>query len=420
MVDVAFVIRSGPSGPDMPQGTPGYVLTVQSDGFSVKPEPAGGGGTLLPLSDVAFCDSGTTATTHDGNIESPFVDVQDAIDAGFTNILVCPGSYGAVALGAASYYIAAFGAAPSLNPPSVGLITSVDPSSVTLQGISPGGIDDSGSAGPVIFDLIDVVMSATITGSGQTVLRTGTVLQNVKPGFEPTVLQGCTACAAVSLAFTRSAGDINCSVLDAIYSRGTDIVCNASGTSRVKHSAFANVQFDLCDNEDCTITGTVTGDAGGGMQWRDSVLSGAVQNPISWDATTERRSLAAGVDLTAIDFVLALSSGQGGPAKVISAANTTINFANPVGPTNENVTRAIVCRGVGQNTTVTLDETSGVALQPFLMDCWQSGFTCTIKDSAAVTLQVVASNTAGNGTRNLFQIDGTTGKVVKSAPLQAL
>ncbi len=40
MVDTAFVIRTGPSGPDMPAGTPGYVLTVQPDGLSVKPEPA--------------------------------------------------------------------------------------------------------------------------------------------------------------------------------------------------------------------------------------------------------------------------------------------------------------------------------------------------------------------------------------------
>jgi hypothetical protein len=38
MVDAAFVIRTGPSGPDMPQSTPGNVLTVQADGVSVAAE----------------------------------------------------------------------------------------------------------------------------------------------------------------------------------------------------------------------------------------------------------------------------------------------------------------------------------------------------------------------------------------------
>jgi len=404
----------------MPAGTPGFVLTVQANGVDVAPE-AVSGGTLVPLKNVAFCDSATIATTHDGNIESPFVDVQDAIDAGFTNILLCPGAYGNVALSAAvQYFIAAFGAAPSLNPPSIGTITTTDASTVALQGVSPSAIDDSASAGPVILELIDVVMSGPISGSGATVIRTGTVLQNTKAGFEAVVLQDVTAAGAVSLAFTRVAGDIQCSVLDAIYSRGSDVICTDSGISHLSHSAFADVTFDTCECDNVTITGDLAGDANGGMVFRNSLLSGDIQSPVTWDATTERRSLAAGCSFSGPDFVLALSSGQGGPAKIISSTPVTFTYNDTVGPTNEVALRAIVPRGVGVNVVATLDETGGIDLQPYLFDCWQSGNTVTIKDSAAATLQVVASNTATHGTRNQFKISESTHVAVQAAPLASL
>ena len=47
MTNPALVLRGGNSGPTFSDSTPGYVLTIQADGKSVKPEPGGGGGGSL-------------------------------------------------------------------------------------------------------------------------------------------------------------------------------------------------------------------------------------------------------------------------------------------------------------------------------------------------------------------------------------
>lgn len=44
MSNPVILLRGAPSGPDLDPSTPGYVLTVQADGRSVRAEPAGGGG----------------------------------------------------------------------------------------------------------------------------------------------------------------------------------------------------------------------------------------------------------------------------------------------------------------------------------------------------------------------------------------
>ena len=73
------------------------VALVNEDGAAqdfIVQSPGGGAVTLTPLSNTAWVDANSTAVgTPDGSIANPFLDVQDAINAGFQNVIVCPGTY---------------------------------------------------------------------------------------------------------------------------------------------------------------------------------------------------------------------------------------------------------------------------------------------------------------------------------------
>ncbi len=61
MTNPAIKLRGGSSGPTLGPSTPGYVLTVQSDGASVKPESVGarssyGTNVVVPALSASFAD----------------------------------------------------------------------------------------------------------------------------------------------------------------------------------------------------------------------------------------------------------------------------------------------------------------------------------------------------------------------------
>ncbi len=228
MVDTAFVIRTGPSGPDMPQGTPGYVLTVQPDGLSVKPEPAPGG-SLSPLTKVAYADAAASPGGN-GSIGSPFVSPQEAHDANFSLCYLAPGTYGALAITNAAF------ACQGLAPPgitgtgdvSIGAVTvSGGGSNVGFQSCTFDGITDT-SAGCIIT-LVDAVSTTDIAGTINTTLRTGSAVPGTRPGIPSVRIQGAVTgpIFSAALAYTTVTGALACD-----SSRFTAIFSSVNGNAQ--------------------------------------------------------------------------------------------------------------------------------------------------------------------------------------------
>jgi hypothetical protein len=415
-------IRIGNSGPDV-DGTTGHVLTKVAGGVQFQAPAAGAGGT--PLTKCAWVDAAAPAGGN-GFVsqEKAFNSIQDALDAGAESIFIAPGIYGNISLtGSALVYLCGL-VEPGRNGRSFVSIGTIAVNKtggdVCLQNLGCGDITDT-SGVAVILTFVDASVGA-VSGSTQTVIRTGTQTQNMDPGFPPVNTNGLVACAEVDLSWANCAGAVQCSVFygfrasvaGAVTCSSTvnpdhcsfsqAVTCTGGGISKVKSSTFAAaVLFDQCDTLDSTFAADVSGDAGGGMSFRSSLLTSTVQNPVSWDDTTERRSLAGGVALLG-DRVLALSIGQGGDADV-QTGDATVNFTG-----NK---RSIYARGsLGADATFTLGLAGLVAgqLTTYALDVWNTAHNITCKFGAA-TIVTIAPQTSGKGTRFLFQGDTTATQI---------
>lgn len=522
MVNEAFTIRVPSSGPDMPASTPGYVLTIQADGTSVKAEPAGGGGAGTPLTLVAYVDAAAAAGGNGFNsLTQAFNTAQDAFDAGYRSLYFAPGTYADLAITGDDNVLLCGLVQPGKQGQNQVLLSSITIAKgggdVCLQNLSCADVTDT-SLVPIVLTLVDASMSGGITGTN-TVLRTGTETETQSAGFRPNVISGDVACAAADLSYTLITGTLGCSTLSAQFcSIGA---ATASGAATLRNcsanGAFTGTALTIsdstvagaltltgaCDGQDSTLSGAVDitgattfrnvraldafhGHAAGTLAQssfagafqldgnaavvrctfdsaadttlflgagvsaaNDSSFAGVVQcngslfnlfdcdyaktitattgltlrqcrptgatpdlqsNALSLDSETERSVLAAGCNISSA--IRALSLGQGGRASLLSVT-ASVDFSAAL--------RAVATRGaLGADIVLTINEASGVATEPFFVDCWQSVHTVTVKDSAAATLVVCPAQTAGTGARYTFGISVTTGKAVLITAREAL
>jgi hypothetical protein len=404
MVDAAFVIRTGPSGPDMPQSTPGNVLTVQADGVSVaaEPVPTPPSGGITPLALVLNVDSSGTPIVADGAFSgdkayagsSAVQDAQAAaVLAGSAVVLIsnCTeeavtfGNGGAVRLLIRSYQEQRVdGQNLSTTPfPKLGAC-SID------MGAAPAGgplIDLAGltfasfafnGAGGYTSTMTQCFVSGNLTGSG---------------GQQPALYGTCVA------------GDATVGQLDLYESQVIGILTlTAPGTSKWRNATVGACTVDAVDAFNCRIAGLLGGGTTpGACKFRQCNIVAGVTSSCSLDAETELVSMKGGAAFG--DTVFALSAGQGGDASPITGSQA-FDFSGP--------TRAFICATVlAGNIVVTLNETAGADGDQFWIDVYNTtAHTVTIKDSAATTLKVCPTEAAGAGTRYFFERDAATHIVV--------
>mgnify|MGYP001615090392 CR=1 FL=1 len=133
MVDPSFRIRAGSTEQPV-KGTPGNVLTFQSDGTLRGEPPASGGGA--PLTAEWWVDPARVGSTQDGSEGNPFLTPQAAYDAlvlaGLTGtLLLAAGDYGALGLSVAGDVAIV---APG-NPVFLGLGLTIAGGTVFMRGV---------------------------------------------------------------------------------------------------------------------------------------------------------------------------------------------------------------------------------------------------------------------------------------------
>lgn len=411
---------------DAPLGELFELLCSNVPSLAVRVGPnSGGGGTLLPLN-VAFVYGASSAPgTPDGSIQNPFTDVQDAVDAGFVNVLCAPGSYTDVVMATpgADFYIGALAGGPKIGAVSLGNITMTSLASLTLQNMFAQQVNGSATPGGTssVLQLIDVALGGDIVGNGPAdfTVRTGTTLQVNTPGQPPNLLQNILAAGEVSLAWTSLAGDISCSEIHAAYSQGVgiagsdfgefdhcafsgDVIFGGTGQSIARSSVIIGATLvDTINAFDSRFLSQISGNpAGIGLFW-NCILNSA-GNPITCDGATEMASLKTGF-VTAGDRIVALDQGQNGDALVISGS-TTVNLTAQ--------TRVLVPPDFPAGQTLVLDETGGASPQQITVDMWGPN-SVTVHDSAAASIGPLDPQTPGNGVRYTFQVDAGSGKFVK-------
>jgi hypothetical protein len=79
MSDPKFSLRAGESGA-LVEGTPGNVLTFQSDG-TLRGEAPASGGAVVPSQNVRYLDAASLVAPPTGSVAAPYVDPQDFVDA---------------------------------------------------------------------------------------------------------------------------------------------------------------------------------------------------------------------------------------------------------------------------------------------------------------------------------------------------
>jgi len=408
MVDAAFVIRTGASGPDMPQSTPGNVLTVQPDGFSVaaEPVPVTPGGSITPLALVLNVDSSGTPIVPDGAFSgdkayagsSAVQTAQDAaVLAGAAVVLIsnCTeeavtfGDGGAVRLLVRSYQLQRVdGQNLSTTPfPKLGAC-SVD------MGAAPAG-------GPLI-DLAGLTFASfAFNGAGQ---YTATMTQCFVSGN----LTGNGA-QQPALYGTCIAGDATIGQLDLYESQIVGaLTLTAPGTAKWRNATVGACTVDAVDAFNCRITGLLGGGTTpGACKFRQCNIVAGVTSTCSLDAETELVSMKGGAAFS--DTVFALSVGQAGDAQPVTAT-VSLDCTGP--------RRAFICATtLVANIVLTLNETGGATPVQFPVDNYNTtANTITVHDSAGANIgpggAVLPTQAAGTGTRYIYQIDGTTGKFV--------
>jgi len=416
--------RTGSSGKQI-TGTPGHVLAIAPSGIGIQPVPPGGGGSVAPTPPVAWVWSASPLTpTPDGSLGAPFRDLQDALAAGFTSLLVLPGTYSGITLtdpAFANLDISVKGYGPvGRGAVGMGLVTTKNQASITLENVTAGGIDDSNSTQVVVVQVIDFVSSADFVGSGSTVFRSGTTLQNVLPGFEPNAFQNfLNQWGAISLAWARLAGDITgCTTLDAIYSRGIgasahlvrltnctftgDVLTTANGLSVVRSCTMNVGSFDQIDAHDSTFTSEV----GVGVDptknvFRNCTLLSGASSTITADSATERASYRAGGDVVPDGAqVFSLDDAAGDQTQF----NTTTTLTpGALGPT-----RAVAGINTVAGQKLTVGPTGSADKQSYFVDTWS--VEAVDIDSGAGVIATMPAQAAGQGMRFRLTFNGGTGR----------
>jgi hypothetical protein len=425
---VPLRLRISPSGQIIPEGPADNVLTSLGPGLGWQSKPAGGGGSVAPLTGVAYVDAAADPGVADGSIGKPFADLQPALDAGFQTLLLCPGAYGNLSDATVlPVYILGLVEAGSGGPTEVSIgniAINKAGGSLVLQNVGFGALTDT-SGVAIIVTLIDVAMSGGFQGSGATVLRTGTQTQNLAPGFQPVSLQLVQACAKVSFAFTRMSGDVQAT--DGFFGLSSrlvgltttvatledcnvsgDILCTASGTSTVRASNIVGTCiWDKLNAYDSIFHSGQDGDGSGLLKFWNCQILDSINVPFTADGATELLSWFAGL-VPAGDRVLALEQGQGGDAFIVTAT-TSITCTDK--------TRTCIPAVIPANIALTIDETGGTAPQQQIVDNFNTtGHTVNLLDSAGANIGpggvALPAQAAGTGTRYVLQIDGTSGKFV--------
>lgn len=248
MVDPGFYLRAGESGA-LVEGTPGNVLTFQTDG-KLKGEAPAAGGSVLPLSNVFIVDKNTTSTAQDGSFANPFNTVQEALDAAAlapgdnVAVLVCPGDYlseGALTFSAGSKLLqlsALQQTSQGFNGnslPRIGALTCTGSFvGVSLRGVTHGSVD--GGFGSVRLQDCSM-LNGTVTCDGGVVsgvscwFNTGCALAGANIRLQTCEIQSVTMTVAGTLVevtgsmwtvgaaieFVGNAGDVRLDSLSDFY-----------------------------------------------------------------------------------------------------------------------------------------------------------------------------------------------------------
>lgn len=130
------------------------------------------GGIINPLTQVAFVDAGFTLSgAANGSVAAPFAKIQDAIDAGFTSILIAPGTYAdAIAPADPTLTIQSLDA----NPASVVISGQFNLNSVvalTLVGVTWTSMQDNTTLPDKCTLVLHNSPGGTIVGNDDTILK---------------------------------------------------------------------------------------------------------------------------------------------------------------------------------------------------------------------------------------------------------
>jgi len=408
------------------------VALVNEDGAAqdfIVQSPGGGAVTLTPLSNTAWVDANSTAVgTPDGSIANPFLDVQDAINAGFQNVIVCPGTYGTLLLGGTltGQPFSLLGLGPvngSSGRVVLGNVNNLQATVVTLENCEAGQCDLS-NAGVSTLQLIDVTLHGNVIGDGlgNSTLRFGTRLQDVGDGQQPNQFSGTLAMGELRGSYAQFAGDLVCVNVAFQFVHGVGI----SSTG----------ECELMQN--CRFDGDLSFSAGGDHVIRNSLVVGPLF--IAGGGTQEIRDsqLNSGVDTGTGDWALHLFNTFADPVAVqCSCDSASEQLIYRGGSHFVDGTQNKVLDGVAgdfqpasASATVNVSGPTRVVLQPdlpaaqfvkfqatgspldnqgFYVDSWALN-TCEAQDSSGGHLFTIPANAAGAGMRFLFQFDSGTGE----------
>ncbi len=363
-------VRQGTNGPLL-KGSATQVATQDGEEEISMQDAGGGSGTVTPLSTIRVVDHLSTAGSPNGGFSrnAAFATIQAAVTdlspAGGT-VVLAGGTYDEDILIPGTFVFRGFGG-------KVG----------TALGTTIAGdfAQNSAASDVTVYDC-NIPAAVSFAGAHLT-------------------LVGCAEVSTVSAAHLSARNTaftdlLTVGVLDSISACtfAAAVTCIASGTSIVNDSTFTDVQFDSAHLEGCTISGHLTGDGSGGILLVDCLATGTTDVPLTWDSTTELRSMKGGFNPSG-SFMLALSSGQGGDAD-IQTGDATVNFSGN--------TRSIYPRSLAGAATFTLTTTGSVGLQTYTLDVYANAHAVTCKFGAG-TLIVVPAQTTGQGTRVTFEVN---------------
>lgn len=473
MANEAFRIRIPPSGPDMPAGTPGFVLTVQPNGVDVAPEaPAGPGGSVTPLNAVAVTDAASTAGTPDGawSGDKAFATVGAAIVAlstfGGGGIPIAPGQYTEV-LDASGLSLEMYGLG-SAQPLTVNTMTTVLHGSLTIGGSEPSGfvslrnlqydgaIDGTGSGGlrtenvicrgPANLATMDSRWSSFGTNP---ITALGQLTDFQSTFFQAVTVTGNTSArgSTFSNTFTGATVQAEGCTFSAAHFTGVSLLTNcnfAAGALQVDAAAT----IDNCKFPDATATNLIIGGAGTTTQVNGTTFAGIVEfgdgvfnvygctfakavattSPGTlrmygciFDTSGSTFSLASAklfMDaasernalLAGVDINVVIHAlGQDGDALTITSTDATVDFTAQ--------TRGYLKQQtLTANHTFQINTTGNVAnTQTWTIDNYnRTANTLTVKDDtgAAIPGGVLGQVAAGEALRYVFGISATTGHAV--------
>lgn len=435
MVDVPFVIRTGPSGPDMPQSTPHYVLTVQADGVSVKAEPlpTPPGGTITPLHAALVCDAAGTAPEPDGSWSGAqaFILLQEAIAAlAATNggsVSLPPGEYsGAFTINEQTTLLRGLGprtgidGSPDVSPSfaklggSIALSASDALCKLTLESLTCNATIDDGGTGA------DVALTGIV--GNQTIAITGTLEANDITQSETVVCNRVVArVATFDGAFHSIGGGVLRSVTfnnvaqfdDVADMQDARFLNTAStylhlgvGPNRYVNGFWLGV-FEGGDGshdfQNCSFSKAVHANGGAKLTFRQSKFTtnalSVAAGTVEMDAESELNALKTGIDIEV--QITALSIGQGGDALFFNATATK-TIAGP--------TRCYTPRTVPAAQVLTLSVAGVTGGEVWFFDMYATDNPIAVHDAgggtigpggAALPVQAVA----GTGTRYGFQVN---------------